>query len=233
MHKYALMFSGGRDSIVLLHVWKEKLNDTLVIWVNSGAAYPETQQMMWQIKKQVPHFLEIKSNQPKQIEENGYPSDVIPMSHTTIGQLVSGLRKTKIQSAFDCCNANLWKPAAKAIELLGIKTVVRGQRKEEGRTSPVRDGDVINGVTYLFPLESWTLKQVNEYVNRNNIVLPSYYQTEKTSRDCWSCTGYVNEQVDRINNLPEPLRNNVLARLKEIRIAVEYESKELNSLTKE
>jgi len=231
MHKYALMFSGGRDSIVLLHLWRDKLDDTLVIWVNSGAAYPETIELMKMIRKMCPHFLEVKSNQPKQIEMNGFPSDVVPISHTLMGNLVSGSTQIKVQSAYDCCNANLWQPAANAIRLLGIKNVVRGQRLEEGRTSPVRDGDVINGVTYVFPLQSWTLKQVNEYVIAHNIVLPSYYETEKSSRDCWSCTGYLNEQVERINNLSEPQKTEIRNRLQQIRIAVEYETKALNLLT--
>lgn len=234
MEKYALMFSGGKDSFALLQLWHDKWDETLVIWVNSGAAYPETQEMMNKVKKVVPHFLEIKTNQPQQIEMNGYPSDIVPMTYTNIGQSVSGQRQVKIQSAFDCCSANLWQPAANAISLLGIKYVVRGQRKEEMRTSPIQHGEVVNGITYLFPLQDWNEVDVDRYLQVHNIPLPAYYsQGETKSRDCWNCTGYLDEQITRIHNLPELQRNVVLGRLQQIRVAVEHDSKALKSLTKE
>jgi hypothetical protein len=43
--------------------------------------------------------------------------------------------------------------------------------------------------------------------------LPDYYATEKTSRDCWDCTAYRDDNVERVKNLPDEQREIVEQRL--------------------
>src|SRR5262245_51882252 len=113
---------------------RHKLDRTLVCWVNTGAAYPTTIAQMEELKKTVPHFLEIKSNQAKQIETDGYPTDLVPLLSTPLGREVvpqSSNRFYKVQDSFRCCGANIWLPLHKAMQENGIKKVIRGQKNTD------------------------------------------------------------------------------------------------------
>ena len=39
--KIALMFSGGRDSLACLELYRDYLDKMTLIWVNTGANFPE------------------------------------------------------------------------------------------------------------------------------------------------------------------------------------------------
>ena len=73
--KVALQFSGGKDSCVLLHLLAPYLDQLTVVWANSGDAAKETLDQMDRVRDLVPHFLEVKSDQPKQIDQFGYPTE--------------------------------------------------------------------------------------------------------------------------------------------------------------
>lgn len=229
--KKALQFSGGKDSLVTLHLFRDKLDEILVTWINTGAAYPDTIRQMAELKAQVPHFLEIKSNQPAQIAEWGYPADVVPLHFTLLGRRV---RETKhpyvLQDTYNCCAANLWKPMQDAMKERGITTIIRGQRISEKYKTWIRSGHVEDGITYIFPLENWSEAQVFAYLRENKIPIPDYYATEMHSRDCWNCTGYMDEAAGRIGNLPPLQQKEVLRRLREIDAAVKVEHKYLEDI---
>lgn len=226
-----LQFSGGKDSRALLHMFKDQLESIIVAWCDSGAAHDETVIDMQKIAKKVPHFLIVRGNQPKQVEQNGYPSDVVPINYTPLGRnLVKSAGEFKVQSTFDCCSANVWKPLHNAVTMLGIKTVIRGQRNDEVYSNKsVTDGKVVDGITYRAPLANWTEAQVFEYLKKNAVSVPDYYKSEGHGRDCWSCTGYLS-QSGRIKNLPVAQKAEVMRRLEHIHRAVEQESVHLRSL---
>jgi 3'-phosphoadenosine 5'-phosphosulfate sulfotransferase (PAPS reductase)/FAD synthetase len=74
-----LQFSGGKDSLACLFLLREQWDEMTVLWVNAGAAFPETVGLMEKIRALVPHFLEVRTNQPAQVAELGYPVDVLPL----------------------------------------------------------------------------------------------------------------------------------------------------------
>lgn len=219
----ALQFSGGKDSLACLHLWRDRLDETVVMWVNTGAAYPETIAQMERIRKWVPHFHEVRTDQPDDIARCGWPTDVVPTLNTYWGLLSTGKDAPKMRSFIECCASNIWFPLNRAVRALGLTRVVRGQRREERRRSPVRSGHVEDGIEYVFPIEDWTSDQVMSYLRSVNADIPSYYESEPTSRDCWSCTAYLDESAARIRNLPEPLREVVMLRVRTIRDAVSSE----------
>lgn len=228
----ALQYSGGKDSRTILHLYRDRLDKILVVWVDTGASYPQVRDEMAQMARKVPHFLIVKGNQPKQVAEHGYPSDVVPINYSPFGRaMVKSGGLFKVQSAFDCCSANMWAPLSNAMTLLGIKTIIRGQRRAETYTnSVVTHGSVVNGVTYVLPIEDWTDAQVFEYLTKHAIQIPDYYKTEGTSHDCWNCTAYLKSYTSRIKNLPEPQRAEVQRRLREIDAAITAETSPLKAL---
>lgn len=216
----ALQFSGGKDSLACLYLWRDKLDETVVVWCNSGAAYPETIAQMERIKAWVPNFLEVRGNQPAVIERYGYPSDVVPVLSSPHPACVHNQAKVRIQSFIDCCARSIWAPMYAAVKALGVSKVVRGQRNGETLTGPVRNGHIYDGIEYILPIQDWSEADVLEYLKEVGAELPEYYQTERTSRDCWSCTAYRFESRERTNNLTGEQREIVFARLEQIRAAI-------------
>jgi phosphoadenosine phosphosulfate reductase len=227
----ALHFSGGKDSLACLYLHKEQWNTLLVCWVNTGAAYPDVVESMSRWKERLPHFIEIKSDQPGQIAKHGYPSDVIPMRFTSMGRAMYREPGFILQSSIQCCSQNLWQPMHKNMQKLGVTRIIRGQRLGDKRSSPIRSGHVEGGIKYIFPVEDWSRQQVMEYLLDVGADIPAYYDSELTSRDCWNCTAYLDENVERIRNMPADMRSVVMGRLKEIRSAINTEIEPLYSLS--
>lgn len=188
--KRVLQFSGGKDSVACLLLMEPQLDDITVMWVNAGAAFPETIEQMEKVRAMCPHFMEIKSDQPAQIEERGYPVDLLPVvNHPRIQQLTS-LSLPKLQTFFDCCWANIMGPMYEATKAIGATEIIRGQKRVDGMKAPISNGDVIDGVRYTFPIEDWTDDDVYEFVRNSDLMLPHYRDGANTSLDCWSCTAY-------------------------------------------
>jgi 3'-phosphoadenosine 5'-phosphosulfate sulfotransferase (PAPS reductase)/FAD synthetase len=225
----ALLFSGGRDSIVLKHILDPYLDDILIIWVNTGAAYESTLKQMGQVRDNVPHFLEITTDQLADIEANGYPTDILPLrhSHNDFGYLTP-----RLQSTISCCSKNIWLPLSRALQDKAIKVCYIGAREEEDMKDSRWDG-TRGGIEFKYPLRKWTNKMVLDYANKHSIILPPYYsQGEEKSRDCWNCTGYLWERRASIAALPFYQKQEVISRLNKIEEIVNTELGWLQGVTK-
>ena len=195
--KVALMFSGGKDSLVCLHLIEKYLDRTVVVWVNTGANFPEIEALMEETKAKVPHFFEITTNQPKSIEANGYPVDVVPVNYTNLGQSVTSIKDLKLRSYFDCCSENFWIPCDTEMRKLGITGVIRGQRELEGHRAPIKSGHIENGIEYLLPIESWTDSEVTDYLRSKDVIIDERLSMAHSSLDCWNCTAFMAESSER------------------------------------
>jgi 3'-phosphoadenosine 5'-phosphosulfate sulfotransferase (PAPS reductase)/FAD synthetase len=215
--KLALMFSGGKDSIICLDLIKEYLDKTVVIWVNTGANFPEVVSFIEKVKTKVPNFMEIKTNQPKVILEKGYPVDVLPINYTDLGQVCTSNKALKLRSYFDCCGENFWWPCYEAIKNLGITGVIKGQRLAESHKSPVKSGEYHDGIEYFFPLENWSDKQVIDYLEKNGLLNEERLKIGHSSLDCWNCTAYLNDSKNRM----QYIKINHPEKFKEIKIILE------------
>jgi phosphoadenosine phosphosulfate reductase len=221
----ALQFSGGKDSLACLYLNRELWDDMYVVWVNTGSAYPEVVEYMRGWAKRLPRFVEVKSDQPAQIAKRGMPSDVVPLAYTEMGQMLGSNPPYLIQGWMVCCAENIWMPLRDAMQKLGVTRVIRGQRNDESRKGPLRNGEVHEGIEYVYPLQDWTREEVFAYLREVKAEIPDYYQHEDTSRDCWNCTAFLDENKRRIDNLPEDKRVVVLKRLVMIAEAVQKESR--------
>ncbi|MFM0170609.1 phosphoadenosine phosphosulfate reductase family protein [Paraburkholderia sediminicola] len=83
--RIALQFSGGKDSLAMLHLMRKHWDRMTVYWVNPGDAFPETIALVESVRALVPHFVEIAANQPQVIAQFDIPMDLLPASATSIG----------------------------------------------------------------------------------------------------------------------------------------------------
>lgn len=211
----ALLYSGGRDSHVLLHICRDFLDDMVVLWVDTQAHYESTYTHMHQVQERIPHFYIVGSNQPQDIKNNGYPTDILPIKYDSFGQRLAVNNPIKLQSTFACCAKNMWIPLDLAMKDLGVTRCLMGNREDESLTDKRWDREE-NGIDFWYPLRKWTLAMVQDYVKKHSIALPGYYASEEKSRDCWNCTGYLWERRQAIKNLPPEQKAEVQLRLGKI-----------------
>ena len=195
--KIGLAFSAGKDSLACLFLNKDRLNDVIVIWVNTGKNYPETLAIVKMARDMCHYFVEIIVDRDAQNNVNGIPADVVPIAFTKIGQQFSGKKDITIQPYISCCYENIGSHLHNAALDLGITHLIRGQRNDESHKSTAQNGTVIDGITYLHPIENWTKEQVLGYVAQH-IELPQHFSFNHTSLDCYDCTAFTKESTDRI-----------------------------------
>jgi phosphoadenosine phosphosulfate reductase len=229
-----LQFSGGKDSLACLTLLRAELDDVMVAWVNTGAAFPETVALMEEVRSSVPHFMEIVSAQT--IDSRGYPADLPPVQASQVGRLMTDKPGTRFQSRIECCAASLWMPMGHFIRELQPEVVIRGQKLADRRKSPIRSGQVVEGIRYEFPIETWTDEDVFAYLAANKVRLPKNYRLMMTGLDCWNCTAYLDENPGRMAYLrehhPERFRH-VRAVLADLKHEVDLEVAPLNNALKE
>lgn len=176
---------------------KHRAHEITVFWVNTGKVYPETLKMVELAKSFYPNFVEINTNRDLQNEIEGLPSDLVPINRTRFAANFNGFKGEKIQSYLGCCYENIIQPLNQAIVGHGITHLIRGERNDEKLKSTAKDGDTFNGITYLHPIETWTTKQVFDYLSEH-MEIPEHLRINHSSLDCYDCTAYVNESKDRI-----------------------------------
>ncbi len=194
----ALLFSGGKDSMACLYIYRESLAQIYVIFVNTGKYYPEMLATVDRAKSMCPNWIEVHTDRDGQWAANGLPSDVVPVDWTVQGQMFTGKKRVTVQSYLQCCYENISAPAMGKIKELGCTHVIRGQRDEESHRSTVRNGAIVDGITYVHPIEEWTRIEVLGYLREQMGGLPDHFALHHSSMDCYDCTAYVKESADRI-----------------------------------
>ena len=214
--KVALFFSGGKDSIACLELCKPYLDRIVVIWVNTGSNLPEVEECVTKVALEVPNFVEIPTNQAWSVEVHGYPSDVVPVNFTKLGQDVTNTKDIMLRSYLECCNENLWSPAYTRVKELGITGVIRGQRSDEGHRAPIKSGHVADGIEYFFPLQDWSNEEVNDYLIKRGVEMTERLMMRShTSLDCWNCTAFTENSVERMEYMKKyhPVKHQSVVKL--------------------
>lgn len=191
----ALAFSGGKDSWACLHLYKDQLNDLIVLWVNTGKNYPEALESINLAKSMCKNFIEIKVDRDAQNLQYGLPSDIIPFSHTVFGQKITGKTDITIQSYFQCCFDNVSNPLNEKCKELGITTLISGKRNDEGHVSSHKNGEIVDGIKHLHPIENWSNEDVLKYLE-NKMTIPNHFKLSHTSLDCYDCSAYLKDTKD-------------------------------------
>ena len=187
--RIALQLSGGKDSLACLYLLRPFLNRITVYWLNTGRAFPETVQTIEAVREFIPNFVEIKSDVDQVHRQMGIPSDIVPVSGTGMGQLV-GHDAPLIQDRYSCCWRTIMQPMHNKMIEDDITLIIRGQRNDDLLKSPLRSGAKDGDMELLFPIETWTAKQVMDFLDIKGAPIPRFYEMLDEAPDCMTCSAW-------------------------------------------
>ena len=236
----AVQFSGGKDSLAVLHLVRDRLDpDTIVYFGDSGIAYPHIAAFVKETCTAL--GLTLKVVRPPVSARafhavRGLPADIVPVERSAEMQpYLPARREPLLQSGLSCCSALLWQPLQNALVADGVRIVYRGSKMCDGQVG-VGDGFVdANGVTYRSPIWIWSDDDVFAYLKQAGVKLPAHYAEVNSSFDCYACTAWLNHTgvADRLKwtreNCPE-LWPDIEERLRTVRATVAAEQSTLDDV---
>lgn len=172
--KIGLGFSGGTDSLVLLHLALPIIpENTPIIFVNTRHQFVETYNFIEKIKKDwnLKNYIEVKPEQDKL-------QDFIDKF---------GLKTPEFTTT--CCYYHKIAPLMKAIKDFGLDAFVagiRGVEHEERAKEKIFSPRETH--TRVHPMLFWTREDVLDYVKTMNIECNPLYAQGYTSLGCILCT---------------------------------------------
>lgn len=168
------------------------------IFIDTGKTFPETRAMVEYAAGLVPmHIVQI--NREEQNEKEGIPSDIVPVNWTRLGQMLTKPRPVTVQSYLNCCYSNISYPIIQKAKELGAHEIVYGQRNDEPNKSTARNGDEVEGMIRIHPIEHWTAKSVLKYLETKMTVPRHFYDINHSSLDCYDCTAFADQTQDLVS----------------------------------
>lgn len=189
----ALQFSGGKDSLACLHLFKNH-PEAVVLFADTGSSVPGVREYVHKTVADLGlpiHIVRPPSPCDEWQNEMGYPSDIVPVDAAPLMRVNSPGKYHPIVPYSACCERHIWRPLMDGIKEIGATVVVRGSKGTDHKIS-VGDGYVEDGVVFRSPLWTWTDDDVFAYLESVGAELPPQYSIENAdSLDCWCCTAYM------------------------------------------
>lgn len=189
-------FSGGKDSLAVLHLALPVKDKLKVLFVDTGDTFPHVMEFVVRTCEELGYSLEIvKPPVPvlEGIEQNGMPCDVLPMwAHPiAVGFLPYDRRPSVLlRTALECCAQHLYFPLQESVKRSAVSLVVRGSKGTDVHIT-LPDGSEVEGIEYVSPLWLWSDDEVMAYLHRQGVLLPLQYRHGcMHSLDCARCTAW-------------------------------------------
>lgn len=188
--KPALLFSGGKDSITLVHLAKKAFRPGKfpfpLVHIDTGHNFPETivfrDKLIDEIEeKLIVGYVQDSIDQGKAVEQKGKHASRNPLQTVTLLETIE-------RHGFDACIGGARRDEEKA----RAKERIFSVRDEFGQWDPKMQRpelwNIYNGRIHagenvrVFPISNWTETDVWEYIRREEIEVPSLYFAHQ--RDC-------------------------------------------------
>ena len=205
----ALLFSGGKDSILCYHLakkafWPGKVPFPLV-HVDTGHNFPETIQFRDELIKKdgaelIVGLVQDSIDQGKVVEEKGFNASRNGLQTVTLLETIEN-------NKFDACMGGARRDEKKA----RAKERFFSHRDEFGQWDPKNQRpelwNIFNGMKNMgenfrvFPISNWTEMDVWQYILAENIELPSLYFSHE--RDIFERDGVIYSDGEFMNKRPQ------------------------------
>ncbi len=188
----ALQFSGGKDSMAVVHLLRPHWDRLTLYHVDTGDLLPEIQSVTKDTEKMVPRFVRIDTNSNAWRENVGYPSDLVPCSCTGAGVMI-GMSERRLVDRFDCCASNIMLPMHNRALADGCTLVIRGTKRADFKRMPAEDGPTGLGYDLWLPLLEWSHNDVFAYLRSLNVEIPRIYEDHVNAPECATCPAWWSE----------------------------------------
>ncbi|MCZ6862985.1 MAG: phosphoadenosine phosphosulfate reductase family protein, partial [Alphaproteobacteria bacterium] len=193
-----LAFSGGKDSLVCLHLCRHYQDKLTVVWVNTGAMFPHMREFIYKATVGF-DFVELKSDQAGWIEQYGFPSDVVSVANSIWRDPgAPDPPPTMTQPWTSCCAKLRFSPILDYLAQSGATLFIHGQRDSDGGGL---SGDSQPGATVEIHklIWEWSERDIMAYIDENKIELPDQYAHGVVgSLECWSCTARAGDSAAKV-----------------------------------
>ena len=191
--KVAVAFSGGKDSLVALHMALQIKPDIPVMFVNTGIEFPESLEYTRQLAKDWNlNFYEANArvNFWRLTEEQGLP--VAGRGNTTFMRDLS--EKADVKLSNSCCHRMKETPARQFYREHKIEGTVTGLRVSESLMRKYNFADYgalryssIYNTLISWPLYAWRDEDIANYIEKNNLQRNPIYDMGYNRVGCWAC----------------------------------------------
>ena len=189
----AVAFSGGRDSLVALHLTLQRRRDVKVVFVNTSIEFPETLKYVRELAQTWGfefHEVSAEKNFWELSHERGLP--IGGRGNQFFLAELSEASGVKLSNA--CCNQLKITPARQFYREAGIDAQVTGLRVDEsmmrrfnfadyGALRYSRDYDTL----VAWPIFAWSIADLMAYVEQHQLPLNPLYAMGHQRVGCWSC----------------------------------------------
>ena len=190
--KVALQFSGGKDSLALVHLLRPHWDRLTLYHVDTGDLLPEVVEIVDQIEALVPRFVRIETRATDWQQQFGLPSDLVPSSCTPLGVKI-GMSDRRIVDRFECCAFNIMVPMHDAAVRDGCTLVIRGTKRADMKRLPHENGPTGLGYDLWLPLLEWSDAEVFAYLREVGAPICRVYENGVQSPECATCPAWWSE----------------------------------------
>jgi 3'-phosphoadenosine 5'-phosphosulfate sulfotransferase (PAPS reductase)/FAD synthetase len=205
----AVAFSGGRDSLVALHLILQRRPDVPVMLVNTNIEFPESLSYVrwlaevWQLNY---HEANAHVNFWRLSQEQGIP--VAGRGNTTFMKDLA--QKADVRLSNSCCRRMKETPARQFYKAHAIEGVVTGLRVQESLMRKLNFADY-GALRYTstydtlnsWPLYAWTEHDINDYIELHNLPMNPIYGMGYNRVGCWACLQDMFHKDSRLFTLRE------------------------------
>lgn len=196
-----LLFTGGKDSMVILHLWREHLDGVPpLLVIDTGNQFEEVYEFRDGLAEDWGLEYDVRRN-------DEFIEEVIENDDDDRGYAWDGPKTDA------CCGALKIDMIADFIAD-GYETLVVGRRSADvGHDLPVYDEDYREPVPHdrIHPLADWSDAHVAAYLTKHRVPLPDLYEQGYEHTDCVDCTqtgeegddwsGVSQEKKEQLNQL--------------------------------
>ena len=188
----AFQFSGGKDSLALVHVLRPHWDRLTLYHVDTGDLLPEVREIVDGVEAMVPSFVRIETQAADWNERFGLPSDLVPSSCTPLGVKI-GMSDRRLVDRFECCAFNIMVPMHNAALKDGCTLVIRGTKRADMKRLPAEDGPTGLGYDLWLPLLDWSDADVFAYLREVGAPICRVYENGVQSPECATCPAWWSE----------------------------------------
>jgi|TARA_R110000868_G_scaffold261772_1_gene519933 phosphoadenosine phosphosulfate reductase len=188
----AFQFSGGKDSLALVHVLRPHWDRLTLYHVDTGDLLPEVREIVDCVEAMVPSFVRIETQAADWNERFGLPSDLVPSSCTPLGVKI-GMSDRRLVDRFECCAFNIMVPMHNAALKDGCTLVIRGTKRADMKRLPAEDGPTGLGYDLWLPLLNWSDADVFAYLREVGAPICRVYENGVQSPECATCPAWWSE----------------------------------------